>query len=412
MSSIVAASSTGGPSSSYSSIPSYLRPYISKEPIVRSAGVTSHHQEGEGFQSKGSGFNSLSTNLFSQSQELRMLLDRITSLDTIIDTLTHSIEGLRRERLKGTSSQSQDRVSELETVLGGKVKSVLDQVAERHLAAFKQETTVIMELLQQQVQQLPTTIADITRRELEGWERTVRSVLGEEIKELKPVIALQTEMLSMISEQNRGISSGQDRLLNAMTHRTIGGDRDEYASGTPINQNTGRCGAQNRVSMADRLFPSVNEVIDVDDSDSSQQGTASAVPDRHPKKITSRSVDSERSCTSLVTTCRLNRSNTPSGPDPRAQSTEAPDLMIRGSHMAPGAGPRTPRARSKSPVLVCLKVPKRKVGRLRKRSRPASPTPVEPPVEETAVKEEYDRMEAMTSVMTRSKRVSCKLLEL
>jgi hypothetical protein len=121
-------------------------------------------------------------------------------LDSTLDALAHSVEDLQHEKHKENSSLGRDLVSELESRLGEKVVDVMRQESGKQMDALQQETRGVMDSMWGQLQQIPAILEETVRKELEGWEKTTKSFLGKEIRDLKHVVALQTEMLTTITE--------------------------------------------------------------------------------------------------------------------------------------------------------------------------------------------------------------------
>ncbi|KAF9349270.1 hypothetical protein BGX34_001886 [Mortierella sp. NVP85] len=379
-------------SSSYSSIPSYLRAYISKEPIFRSPGLGGHPLEGE---TKG-----------SQSQELRTVLNRIATLDSTLDALAHSVEDLQREKHKGNLSLGQDLVPELSSRLGEKVVDVMCQESGKQMDALQQETRGVMDFMREHLQQIPVILEETVRKELEGWEKTTQSFLSKEIRDLKRVVALQTEMLTTVTEQNRGISSEQARLLKSMASRME--SSSQSISRGPAKPITRRQAVPDWTTVSRESSLGGIEVHCISDTDSGREHTAP--------------VPTCTSAVSPVTVSNLDRNKSPSEPQRPARtdeeaSTLVPILPKRNRGRTPAIVDHEARRNTcnTSPGLVCLKLstaqPKRKRGRPRKQTRAAVSKRVEAeqPEEEADVKAEDDGSGDLGSMMTRSKRKKQKL---
>ncbi|KAF9942187.1 hypothetical protein BGZ65_008273 [Modicella reniformis] len=424
-------SSIAGPSpvdrpSLYSSISPYLRAYISKEPIIRDSTPASQYQEGSRSSGNEPTFNSPSTMLFSQSQELRKLLDRITSLDSVLDTIAHGIEELQKEKTKVYTPLDKCVNSELETTLGGRIEAILDREGKKYLEAFKQEIATVVGIIQHQPWQPPANMIEVMRGEL---EKTIKTHFIDEIKDLKSVIALQSQMLSMIAEQNRGISSEQTRLLTAMTKKVIGGNYfgsprptslATEVTNEPIDHAVGRHDIQ-EPALSD-LASSIIEVIYVDDSDPSHEWAVSEpapLPVKRGRHYTTNRCGGNPEEAATVTVVDVDRPSSSSELQPRESAEEFPTpqgVDYRGGGEVPGRAEQNTcrgeevRGFARSPALVCLKLPvpnqKRKRGRPRKQPQSIITTSieVEKPEEDLSVKAEDNDTEGQASIMTRSKR--------
>ncbi|KAK3820379.1 MAG: hypothetical protein J3Q66DRAFT_336974, partial [Benniella sp.] len=395
-------------SSSYSSIPSYLRAYISKEPIFRSSGPRGHPLEGE---AKG-----------SHSQELRTVLNRIATLDSTLDALVHSVEDLQHKKHQGNSSLDQNLISELESRLGEKVVDVMRQESGKQMDALQQEMRGVMDSMREQLQQIPVILEETLREELEGWEKTTKSFLGKEIRDLKQMVALQTEMLTTITEQNQGICSEQARLLKGMASGMENGSQS--ISRGPTKPVARRHAVRDWTSMSRESSLSVIEVHCISDTEEHPAPVPTCMPavsGRHDADVSTS--DLEAIAVPSVTVSNLDRCDSPSEPQRPARTDEevptlVPTLQKRNRGRTPAIVDHEARQNTgnTSPGLVCLKLPaappKRKRGRPRKQTRAAVVTKrveAEQPEEETDVKAEDDGLGDLGSVMTRSKRKKQKL---
>ncbi|KAI8602893.1 hypothetical protein EDD21DRAFT_403300 [Dissophora ornata] len=204
-------SSTSGRSSANISIPSYLRAYISKEPIVPTivpggimnnnaiAGAPASVPEDveNPASSRVATFNSLSANLFSQSRELRLLLDRISSFDTALDSVQRCFEDFQR------------RMAESKPCKDDSVSSIFESKVEEKVAAFLSGEA------KHQFQEFQEAHIRTLREELGSWKKGVETIFVEGMKDLKSVVALQSQMLTMVAEQNRAILK-QTGALNSL----------------------------------------------------------------------------------------------------------------------------------------------------------------------------------------------------
>ncbi|KAF8975601.1 hypothetical protein BGZ46_008994 [Entomortierella lignicola] len=277
--------STMGISAIHSTIPSYLRPYISKEPIL-STKDNSQDEHPSMSQSKidansnsnsGGAFHSLTTTLFSQSRELRFLFDRISSFDTVLNNVQRCFEDYEKRLSEGENKSIESMVSILEskisekmtlvleqeglklmTTIQDRVKNMQDLQEERlytRLDTFRQEMDKVgeakgraMNMNEDQVhktiedfkQEMGTVAKDIQQQVLKAQEDQLgllfedilveckkeisTNSLQDEMKELKTVISQQSQILAIILKQNHSFHSVQAHLLSiSHTHR---GSRD------------------------------------------------------------------------------------------------------------------------------------------------------------------------------------------
>ncbi|KAG0021621.1 hypothetical protein BGZ80_002028 [Entomortierella chlamydospora] len=285
--------STMGRSAVRSTIPAYLRPYISKEPILSPIGNRQGEEEPSSSsmsQSKtdncsnnsNNAFHSLTTTLFSQSRELRFLLDRISSFDTVLNNVQRCFEDYEKRLAEGDNRSLESMASFLETKIAEKVSAVMEQESQKlmvtiqdritdmqklqeeqfqaKLDVFKEEMEgVVREMqdraaetlktqeeqfykrienfkqdmdsatgdIQRQIEQVQETQMGLMREELlvELKKAIATTSLQDELKELKSVISTQSQMLAVIMEQNRNRRSGQAQTLRgSINSSNDGGD--------------------------------------------------------------------------------------------------------------------------------------------------------------------------------------------
>ncbi|KAF8929478.1 hypothetical protein BGZ58_008916 [Dissophora ornata] len=222
-------SSTSGRSSANISIPSYLRAYISKEPIVPTivpggimnnnaiAGAPASVPEDveNPASSRVATFNSLSANLFSQSRELRLLLDRISSFDTALDSVQRCFEDFQRRMAESKPCKDDSVSSIFESKVEEKVAAFLSGEGKRFTEACEQEIMIVVDAAKHQFQEFQEAHIRTLREELGSWKKGVETIFVEGMKDLKSVVALQSQMLTMVAEQNRAILK-QTGALNSL----------------------------------------------------------------------------------------------------------------------------------------------------------------------------------------------------
>ncbi|KAF9110282.1 hypothetical protein BGX27_006579 [Mortierella sp. AM989] len=283
---VTTATSTLSKSAVRSTIPSYLRAYISKEPILSSNGNGQGEQETSSPASQSrtdnnnGSFHSLTTTLFSQSRELRFLLDRISSFDTVLSNVQRCFEDYEKRMAEGESRSAESMTTVLETKITEKIMAIIEQESQmlmnaiqervndvlkpqeerlrvrlkdfkeemdgimktikvhmdealkvqeeqfqKKIESFRQETSTLSWGMQQQLRQVQVIQLGLLREELlVEWKKTIATTsLENDIRELKSTIALQSQMLAAIAEQNRDQHLGKNRILRDLA--ITGSDR-------------------------------------------------------------------------------------------------------------------------------------------------------------------------------------------
>lgn len=203
----------------HSSIPSYLRPYISNKPIVS---ITNNISRGDFDQSSGQAenYSSLTSGLFSQSQEIKTLLDKITMLDGTLDGFDRQMVDYQK-RMTDVMVTKKDALSMFESKAGEKVVETLQRQGAEVLVRLKEQAEKAQELQGRHLEEWRRNLIDEVRKmttlwqeqigklqeiqvewkgELWRWKTQVQEDLASEMNALRSAIALQSNMLSMISE--------------------------------------------------------------------------------------------------------------------------------------------------------------------------------------------------------------------
>ncbi|KAF9346579.1 hypothetical protein BGX26_001893 [Mortierella sp. AD094] len=283
-----------GRSAVRSTIPAYLRPYISKESIFSAIGNRQGEEESSssssmsqsktdnGSSNSNGAFHSLTTTLFSQSRELRFLLDRISSFDTVLNNVQRCFEDYEKRLAEGDNRSLESMASFLETKVAEKVATIMEQESQKLMVTIQDRVTDMQKLqeeqfqakldvfkeemegvvsamqdrtaetlkiqeeqfykrienfkhdmssvtgnIQRQVGQVQETQMELMREELlVEWKKAIATTsLQDELKELKSVISMQSQMLAVIVEQNQNQQSEQARDLRGSTNPSNdGGD--------------------------------------------------------------------------------------------------------------------------------------------------------------------------------------------
>ena len=195
------------------SIPSYLRPYISDKPIVSRSTL-------ERVQGQCESYSSITSSLFSQSREIQTLLDKITMLDGTLDGFDRRMVD-HQKRMTDVMVTKDDALSMFECKAGEKVVETLQRQGIEVLAHLKEQAGMAQEmqrrhleewrkdllselgkmatLWQQQISKLQE-IQGEWKEELWRWKTQIQEELASEMNALRSAIALQSHMLTMISE--------------------------------------------------------------------------------------------------------------------------------------------------------------------------------------------------------------------
>ncbi|KAF9182474.1 hypothetical protein BGZ50_004903 [Haplosporangium sp. Z 11] len=225
-------SSTIYTSSLAPTIPSYLQAYISTEPLFspgdKNSGSDKNLEDGDG------SYRSLSSTLFSQSRELRQLLDRITSLDSVLDNFQRYFDDYQRRMTEGLISR-EEATRILETKAGeivmatlsqrsqdmmGTIKERLEEALESQVnqmntwvPSFQEQLRRVTRTLQDQVQQVWASQTEMIQ-ELGLWKNSIEASVTNEIKGMKSMMELQAQMLAMIAEPSwhRLLDHDQNRI--------------------------------------------------------------------------------------------------------------------------------------------------------------------------------------------------------
>ncbi|KAG0320788.1 hypothetical protein BGZ99_004294 [Dissophora globulifera] len=205
-------------------VPPYLRAYISKEPIFTSEQINAKNapksscSDTDGVRSKDISFYSPSGTLFSQSREFGLLLDRITSFDNTLKSFHSCFEVLQdrmaeRDVSAATSREDQkDLLADFESRIGDRIAAALGQESKKMVEACVQELLNVANSTHEQQQQhqhwqtqLQESQNRLIREELSNWKTSVENTLREDMRELRSVVALQSQMLTTITEKSDNI---------------------------------------------------------------------------------------------------------------------------------------------------------------------------------------------------------------
>ncbi|KAF9916937.1 hypothetical protein BX616_002377 [Lobosporangium transversale] len=215
------------------SIPSYLRPYVSNEAQLKN-NATDTKISNSGNSNSSITSPSLSTTLFSQSRELRFLLDKISSFDAVLENMQRCSTDFEKRLATDSRSVMEKLVSTLEPKVVEKVSLILDHAYEdlAHVVQKcisdtlkgKQDQNVqggfekCLQDMAQTVKAMQKHVCDLQNErtalcaDFMVWKSTIEETLQREMKELKAMATLQPQMLSLIAEQNQTLKNGSHKL--------------------------------------------------------------------------------------------------------------------------------------------------------------------------------------------------------
>ncbi|KAF9437019.1 hypothetical protein BGZ76_002220 [Entomortierella beljakovae] len=194
-----------------STIPAYLRAYISKEPILSAVGIRqgiggdssptmSQTKSDCGGKSNDGAFHSLSTTLFSQSHELRLLLDRISSFDTVLNNTQRCFEDYEKRLTLDNNQIREKMLSIMETKVCEQISSVMerevqnvigtidDRIQDTHISqevdilskleTFKQTLSSDIKLVTEQVDRRLCLHDEALQKRMDGFKDEIGSTVG------------------------------------------------------------------------------------------------------------------------------------------------------------------------------------------------------------------------------------------
>ncbi|KAG0208589.1 hypothetical protein BGX28_000513 [Mortierella sp. GBA30] len=222
------------------SFPSYLRPYLSKSrlcpafdpgdsncPTPNSTGErpTSYKPERQGCGSSpkqrpgylrqdGDHSSTLTSPLLAQPQDIRPLLDQLSSLKSLIQTFQRYVDEYK-EKTQAVESKAKEQITamlrkhekELLSALDGQLRALVD-------VALHREVGGISEAILQQIAQHSREAQRELAKELNGWKR------GFETAYLSKTMELKSEIKSL-TEEIKELKSTNSMMLHVVAEETL-----------------------------------------------------------------------------------------------------------------------------------------------------------------------------------------------